>query len=1338
MTQRLLAGCVGVLGILIPLFLCAVAPAANETVPNPPAFEHFFVPEADVSALVDQLQLRAMGRADFERLSADLDAARVPQPPTVRLEQATYTARFASGDLVQGRGAWTVVHRGTRREWLTLDTGQLALRGLRWQRRANQTVPRLRAGNDVAGALHCAVKESGTLLLDWSLAGSAKGAERWWFRQDFPLCARSRLTLTLPVGYAVSAAQALVLAPQEDGDRVTQEGGDRDWILEFGGQRQLEFEVWQLPAATEAGGSVRQSVSYQLDSQGVTLDSHIDLSVSQTIDHLVLETAPGMRVSSVELDSVALMIQRTSGPTVAIPPAPLERGQYQLRVTAVAPIVVDEPWKLPSIRIRGAALEQEQLALQSPGAIEIRDLTADGYVESGVSPISAQTPSERRSFVSFTRNPTLEVFLAYAEPRLESALGTSLRISGETMSARSVVEITAVRGNHHILTIETLEDWQIDSVETVPASALESLERTEQGRTLRVRLRKPVVPGESLQLIVQSHASLTGQSQLAGRSLRPLLLQSAVVEDHFLAISTESPLHLTVTNDVGVQRFRWEDVPNIARSRLELAANALVFRASSAFDLMQVQLGRQPPSFAAATDVRMVVDSGVLRQSIDVDCRPITGQLSQITVRLNASEPSGIEWTMPDERDGIVSAVRQRAQDGTGELWELTLRRPQAAQFRLVGVRRIEFNQQASLGLASIAAPVPTAQATTLTLSSADGTALVAEGASLRAIPLSADDRWPVPRIRYRYDPSETSNVLIRRTSRAGQPAALWIWDCQVASQFEPDGSATHRAFLSLENLGVAQLRVSFPEPVSVEEVSISGNKLPVPSAADLEVQIALPREMRYPTVQITFSNRYQPLHVVSERQAPWPRFEVPCLRRSWSVWLPPGYRTTTQARVTGRPANVRWDQRLFGFSMLRSGERPFRATNWRDWEKLSRKIPSLLNARRKKQLALFALEDVYRRSDPPRDFAEWLSRYASLSDSYLPPLYIDAMACRQAGLVPTTPLHVVESEQPTVTAAKRLAAHNLALVVHDEAAVVTPLAAMARAGSGTLATDQTNIFLAPFGRLGVGEQLDVRTWATLYSQRSVWEPSGAIAPLHAAGWSQSHYAVAGETGPSVTVVRTATLEHLGWSGGLIALGSGLLLVRKRRVWFIAIAAIAVITLSCPTGCEAPARGVFYGMLLGGFLRVLRPWLQQVPARQAPAAPAPAATVLVVVAGLTGVLYGQAHVPRLPVVLSPIDSQFRPTGDYVYVSQDLWKELHLRDLGLPAASEGSLIGSAEYSWVARPTREDTSEVTAQITATWQVESLRPQAKVQLPVPNSEAELDASAGQRCAGAIRAGR
>jgi hypothetical protein len=1309
-------------------------------------FRRYLVPEAELRDMIDGLL--PMRRQDFPATNRTLLPAnrQIEARIEAQIRSARYEVRFDEGQLLDGTARLLLTGPGGTSSLVSLAPCNLAIHRVA---RAGDPLLSIQVGNDANGDLIAVVDRDDALQFDWSLRGIKTSGGDWQYAIALPQSPVSQLVIDLPdqltpnvPGGLARPLETNAVDAEIDTEFVP---GRRRWLVELGHLHQFELTLRPEGPADEPRASVQQSVVYQLTAAGIEVTAQLTLQVNRPLSQLRLSVGPSLQIASARLGDQQLAIQpspRASNVQIDFP-NPLEIGQRDIYLTALAPIVVGRLWELPTIEVADIVWQQQTISLEIPRILELEQLFVDGLLETGVGPLPSPQFGESRSFQAFRPKSSLQVSLAYRQPDVEVTTGTSIRIGEGGITARQVSEFVAVEGEQFVLDISSPGGWLIDSVETSPPDAFESLKTTGQPGERRLQLRRPVAPGQPVRVMVQAHRGTPEPSRLIGRDFRPVEFLNVASDTRYVALYAESPYQLVLQNDAALRRFSMEELSPELFDLLELSPGAIVYVDESAANQIVVRLRQQQPRFTARITVDATVDGDYLRQQYLIRCELEAGQLERLLVHFTRSEEASVAWSVVDDGDGLVSARKVAGEETTGDTWEITLRRPSAEPFEIQAVQRIRFDTHAHIALASL--PEAASQTATFSLAAADGSVLAAEGSTLKSIPPppQAEKLWPTPRIFYRYDPARRSDLLVSRSRGANHPSAAWIWHCRLTSQIDRSGQTTHTATLRVENLGASQLLVRLPDSVEVDRAAVNAVEFPLSTADQLRqpVAVPLPRDQRFSSVQLSFRTKSPQLGIATSLQPVWPEFEVPCLHRNWSLWLAPGYTVTGGSQAVSRSATSDdWDRRLFGLTLFRSEGRPFDLFNPPDWWQLYHDLRSAWNVRAE---ARRFLDELRRAAGADRvlDWATLTKRYATNLDSRTP-LLIDRTALALIGVTPRSPVRIEGRTESTSETAEWLARSNLAIIVHPDAVLLTSVATLSDYPHTRLGSDHNHVAVAPLARLlsstnvrlDNGDLVSPASWQTdTIEQQRMWAVSDPPFQI-GVGWTNYQFEDSTQQELNVDVIGGATLGNSSWALLLVSAGLVMCMARRHRRWLpLAVLLTAALTLLLPAFLVTPCRGMFIGTLLGSGLSLIaqRKRVLVMPEDSAMtlstsdsvisswSGRAGGLALLLVTVGGT-ILAAQEPDPRpndpppndpLPVYF-PIGDDLEPVGKYVYVPPEIYDRIYQRGATRLPGSAPWLIHSAAYE--VRFTNQVFGERgTPELMAQWELSTFQARTAVRL-------------------------
>ena len=377
--------------------------------------------------------------AEFERLLSSVRnaAAGAGAPSGVRIVMARYTARWEAAQTLRGEATWEIAAAGGVTALLALDPCNLALGKARWL--GADTAPPAVLGSDDDGKLRMLVERPGTAAAAWSLLGRHDAGPRAVFSFALPPCPVNQLTLDLPLGLVPAVDHGIVLGSQPAGEEL------RRWEIALGGHNRFHLRI----APADAAGEPRRlalaglSMVYDLSRRGVEVSAQLKLEAhEEPLRQVTLLMDPQLQlVTALRGDAAApwSVVSPPGSPlskVVVTLPAPIRDGTGVLRLRALAPLVVGEPWRLPRIYPEGIFWQEGAATLRVPAPLLIQRLTPVNCRQSGAGPLSAAEAGESAQFEYFLPDATVELVLAQRRPPLQVLSATATELGGGKITAR--------------------------------------------------------------------------------------------------------------------------------------------------------------------------------------------------------------------------------------------------------------------------------------------------------------------------------------------------------------------------------------------------------------------------------------------------------------------------------------------------------------------------------------------------------------------------------------------------------------------------------------------------------------------------------------------------------------------------------------------------------------------------------------------------------------------------------------------------------------------------------------------------------------------------------------
>ena len=956
--------------------ICAVASSPDVTQsgePNHPVapsrveYRRVFAPEDAIGQWpTGKARYLWIDRDEFQRLEKIVNDASGGRPVSAALVQrARYRARHDGRQILSGTGMLDVELKSSTTALLPLGHCGLSMVRPRWE---DSDDGRAILGLAPTGQLVLLADRTGKLGFDWTLRGAPDAFGAMSFELVLPTCPIIDIELALPESVMPVVSRGVVgrPTPMDDGGedrRDTSAGANHidnskwsRWPIQLGGHSHVELRIVpnQPVEAFSRLVLMRKSSTYEISQKGLELSAEFLLDVhDEPLKKVPLELDAGLQLTAAQLGETPVVWSTReigdSGTAQAVltMPESVAGTSRLLRVTGVAPVQLDRSWRLPAIHVQGMFWQEEIATLRVLDPLLLSGLTTDGCRQS--KPVSGTTARGGESFVFqlFRPDAGIETVVKRPRPRVEMISGTTLQLDANSISGRMVSDFSCVRGEVFELIADAPADWIIDSVESVPATALDDWQVQVSGANLQrlaIRLNSSLRPENNVRLEITGHyphVSADAGFRPAEFGLARFL--NVLPGEQLMVVRAEAPKQLKWTAHSPLNR---RDVRSLDEDLAELVdaqPGDLLFDLDGAAEHLRVSLVEDPPGFATQIDVQAVVRNDTLNESYTIRCIPDSNYVGRISVHFSAARKSPLRWNIDSESGVELTAVRfaedakrATATRGRGEIWELTLRPPRKIPFELRATRDSALMEEMPVSLVSVLDA--SSERATLTIRSVEESAFRVHNRRLKSIhpnPHHAD-RYPTARACYEYDPSHhvlaaaEPAVTVSPTIQNRQPMA-WAWSCVLESRFAQSGQTRHTATYRVENSGRDEIRLSLDPDVQLRRVMLDNGQVSVtPQAGSArQIVIPLPSGIRFATLVVEFDIPSGPLGRIQTLSATAPIIDIPILTSQWRVWVPSVYQPLRDiSSADSEVPETTWCQRLFGPFHRPVSEQPFGVAN--------------------------------------------------------------------------------------------------------------------------------------------------------------------------------------------------------------------------------------------------------------------------------------------------------------------------------------------------------------------------------------------------------------------------
>jgi hypothetical protein len=594
--------------------------------------------------------------AEFERLVSRAAAQSAAAPPAseVQLTSASYQARLKDNELTAGRATLKIDRRANDVSLLTLEPCGLAVGKATWL----EPTPTKDAaiGTDADGSLAVLVERSGVLGFDWSLWGYRDSSDAIHFIIELPDCPVNNLVIDAP--RALQLTSNVGLTREEN----SVEEGSRRWRIELGGHHYVHLRASPVAAIESPAKDawIKQSLSYDVTSRGLDIAAQLTFdAVGEPLSQVTILLDGGATLIGARLGNAA--VPWTSMPTengketqvVLNLPEPIHESGRVLKLSAIAPLVLDTPWRLPRVRFADAHWQEGTASLSVSAPLEVKRVEPIDGRQTGVGPLSPR-PGESHSFQFASRDGAVEVAVGYRNPALQLQSGTSITVNRRETSARIVCDFRASGGPQFLLEADVSPQWQIDAVESQPRGAVEywNVESEGNRRKLSVKLLKAVAPDQPLRMVISARRQYASLGDaLDAEGVTPLRFYINGSAKRLVSIRAAEPYRI---RPAGIGQL-----PTIAYDKLDAGQRELL--ADEPRDLLLEDAG-ETRAWQFAVETRTPKPSGSAQDGAKTAQRPAGGYVSLC----------GLEsWCEPN--GALLHALTLRVQNPGGDKLRLTL-----------------------------------------------------------------------------------------------------------------------------------------------------------------------------------------------------------------------------------------------------------------------------------------------------------------------------------------------------------------------------------------------------------------------------------------------------------------------------------------------------------------------------------------------------------------------------------------------------------------------------------------------------------------------------------------
>ncbi len=372
-------------------------------------------------------------------------------------------------------------------------------------------------------------------------------------------------------------------------------------------------------------------------------------------------------------------------------------GRRSVRLSALAPVSLEQQWDVPRIAVRGVAAHVGRVTLVPASGLRIRvgDLTgirAERWTDDVSDAPATSTTVEPLVLAFWQQDFQLPLTITPRSRTVSASVATLVQAAWPGLMMRGSVTLSPRHAPLFEAELQVPGDWQVTSIhadgEPVEWESVRAPDGEDSGRvqTLRVDLAEPLEPEQSLQIVLAALRDLDEWSeQNAGYRELPLpevrLVEADEVEGTLLVqVPAEVEMHVTDLSDdlhpVAVDR-------SLAPSA-HVNGTALQYRYQDDARVRGRLLLRDRTAVVSAETLALVrLDRSQLETHHQVDLQIRHGKIRQIEFTLPKAVGDSIQVATVDSEARVIEQRSRLTDDEQRYLWQVVLDQPVTGQLTL-------------------------------------------------------------------------------------------------------------------------------------------------------------------------------------------------------------------------------------------------------------------------------------------------------------------------------------------------------------------------------------------------------------------------------------------------------------------------------------------------------------------------------------------------------------------------------------------------------------------------------------------------------------------------------
>ncbi len=872
---------------------------------------------------------------EFERRLAIVNGQSAPgsEPSKAQLTEAQYTAEL-DGEHLIGRAAWKFEQKQNQPAVVFLQGCQLAIADPGWIAAPEESNGSANArtaivGNDQLGRLAAVVDRAGTIACRWSARAATVQQDDAEFELMLPTCPRSTLEIELPADRVLSVDSGIVSLLSGAKDSTLQ-----TWRVELGGESRVILHCGKRLSHAAATVRVRQKLTYEYSQRGLDLTAELTLdAVAGPVRQLKIDVDSPLVVVGAMLDAKPVRVNTTSTAAgnhqFAVELAePLKDFGHVLTVTAVGPAETSKPQRLPFVHVAASNWQQTVATLKIKSPLILGDLDLKDCRQTSRQ-VDSNEDEETCDLQFFKSDPEVELVLQGRQEKVTAQSGTSVTLRANEGLARCETKFGALRGECFNLEADIAPQWLIDNVESTPADLIADWsQQAPRGRPakLRIQLTRSIGPDRPITL------SVTGRRRRApwGDTLRAadlamLTFNNVETTRRLIEVQALEPYQLQLRGDETIHRLQLDKLTPEDANLLGQNAPGIILVDDEQSRSLEVTLGAKSTQFDADIRYEVAVSNDRLSEAYHLAINPKGREISKLTVRFSQPRSDRLVWAIDGEQAGAVIGRRPNDDAASlhsagGDVWEVTLPSPHSTPFVLSATRRMAFQTETALALASVVGADSQQGICEISFSGAVQPE-VRTTRRIKALPidLSPSNRNDVALAAFRYDPDEDPStsadppLVLVPGGQLFQNASIWIWRQHLQSAYRP-GNSEHFLKCEVESIGPHQVQFTVPPGAKLLGAWVDDRSILDEIDLDRGIWVVdLSAAARLTSISLQWTQPSTASQTIAKQIAPWPQCNVTTLLRDWTVNLPPGNQLLDATMAGSNRVQVPWTKRLFG-----------------------------------------------------------------------------------------------------------------------------------------------------------------------------------------------------------------------------------------------------------------------------------------------------------------------------------------------------------------------------------------------------------------------------------------